>query len=117
MSNYYVDWDVTTRRPIVDGKITNPNTGIVEPAGIPITYGPPTIDAIWHNMKTTEGAFTTVRMPTSPNLDKRFIRIARHVESGVYSLISVNATTYSFNIICESDATSDEFFNAVHGNG
>jgi hypothetical protein len=101
-------WDVASGRPIVDGKTINAETGEVENAGQLTKSGPPSIDVIWHNMTATSN-FKTMRASHQTTLDKLFVQIAKHVEEGLYRLISVSASAYSFVIICESDLTLDEF--------
>ena len=104
-------WDVASGRPIIDGKTINAKTGEVEKAGQLTKSGPPSIDVIWHNMTATSN-FKTMRASHQTTLDKLFVQIAKHVEEGLYRLISVSASAYSFVIICESDLTLEEFREA-----
>ena len=102
------EWDVTTKRPIVDGKVTNAQTGEPQEAVGERYSGPPSIDVIWHNMNSAS-SFRNVRGPKHTTMDKLFVAVAKHVEEGLYTLISVNATAYAFVIVCASDVSSEDF--------
>ncbi|OQO03810.1 hypothetical protein B0A48_10450 [Cryoendolithus antarcticus] len=106
-----VAWDVTTKRPIVDGKTINPDTGAVQPASTPTTYGPPTIDIVWQNLHTDPQADVWVlnRGPAGPSIDELFIRVAKLVQDQWITLHSVTVTQYTCVVVCESKMTRDEF--------
>ena len=114
-----VDWDCSTNRPIIDGKTINPDTGAVQPASTPITYGPPQIDIIWHNLHLDpdNDVWKLSRGPTGPSIDKLFIRVAKLVEDGWITLHSVTVTKYTFVVVCESKATNAEFDHVAWRHG
>ena len=103
-----IQWDVSTGRPIIDGKTVNALTGEVQEPGQSRTSGPPSVDVIWHNLNTNS-SFRTVRSSCDTTIDRLFVVIGRQVEAQRYRLVSVNVTTYSFTIFCASDLTKDEF--------
>ena len=60
----HVQWDFNAMSPIVDGKIVDPQTGEIKPAGTPTWSGPPGVEATWHNLSTeNQNAFRTIGMP------------------------------------------------------
>jgi hypothetical protein len=103
-----VEWNVATRRPIVDGKVTNAGTGEPQEAAGDMYSGPPSIDFIWHNMNTASNA-RTVRGPKHMTIDRLFVAVAKHIEQGLYKLISVNATEYAMVIVCSSEMSYEDF--------
>jgi hypothetical protein len=120
MATGSVSWDCSTNRPIIDGKTINPDTGEVQPASIPITYGPPTIDIVYHNFlgyDPEDDVWKLVRGPTGPSIDQVFIRVAKLVQAGVITLHSVNITQYTCVVVCESKATKAEFRKAAWDGG
>jgi hypothetical protein len=102
------EWDVATKRPIVDDKITNAETGEPQQAVGERFHGPPSIDFIWHNMNASAGA-RTVRGAKHTTIDRLFVTVARHVEQGLYTLISVNATEYAMVVVCSSEMSYEDF--------
>jgi hypothetical protein len=106
-----VEWDVSTNRPIINEKLTDAETGkLQEPVG-DRKIGPPSVDFIWHNMNGAAN-FRTSRGPKHTTIDKLFAKVAKQVEDGLYTLISVNVTAYTFVVICASDVSSEEFHTA-----
>jgi hypothetical protein len=112
-----VSWDCSTRRPIVDGKTINPDTGAVQPSSTPIYSGPPSIDLIWQNIHYEPGkkVWTLNRGPSGPTIDKLFIRISRLVGDGYIKLVSVNITEYACVVICESSLSEEEWGRVAWG--
>lgn len=107
-----VPWDAKYNRPVVDGKVTNPTTGEVEEAGSQgYRVGPPMVDCIWHNM-IVSADFRGCRSSFSASVDDVFIEITKHVRNGLYSIVSISASAYSFAIICKTDTTQVEFHEA-----
>ncbi|KZL86429.1 hypothetical protein CI238_02652 [Colletotrichum incanum] len=92
-SSAYDVWDARYNRPIVGGKVTNPTTGQVEDAGSMFVAGPPSIQAMWFNVKSS---------PSSSGW-----------KSGVYSVVSLNASVYSLTVVCDSTATLSEFRQVI----
>lgn len=114
MAFHGVEWDCDTERPVIDGKTINPNTGEVQPRGKSVYRGPPSIQTIWHNLcPMAEGCFLGVTSQQPGTLNDLFLRIAKHVEAGLYKLVGVNATPYAFFIFCETDVTDREFRRVV----
>jgi hypothetical protein len=110
---HLVLWDGKYNRPIVDGKVVNPETGLVEEAGSGRRWqGPPSVNIIWHNMNACSD-FKTTRAAFATTVDKVFLEVANHIRDGVYSIINVSASAYSFAIICQSEKTREEFDEAV----
>jgi hypothetical protein len=110
---HLVLWDFKYKRPVVDGKVVNPETGLVEEAGSERRWlGPPAVDVIWHNLNALSD-FRTTRAPFVTTVDKVFVEIANHIRDGVYSIVSVSASAYSFTIICDTKKTSAEFREAL----
>ncbi|KAJ4856069.1 hypothetical protein T069G_09437 [Trichoderma breve] len=58
------------------------------------------VDCIWHNMYA-ESTFTTFRW-ISPydGIDAMLIKVARNVEQGLYSIISMSASKHSLTVVC-----------------
>src|SRR5277367_927547 len=104
-------WDVKYDRPVVDGKITNPITGEIEEASPPYRAGPPAVDCIWHN-QTASSTFRSSRCSFNASVDDVFLEIAKHVRDGVYNIVSICASAYSFAIICKTDKTQEEIHEA-----
>lgn len=102
-----VVWDVATRRPIVDGKVINAQTGEPQEAVGPTRSGPPSIDFIWHNLHC-KSSIRTIRGPKDMTVNQLFVAVAKHVKDGLYELISVDATAYAFIVICSSEKDSEE---------
>ena len=103
-----VYWDAAANRPIVDGKMTDPLTGAIVPAGPLLTTGPLAIDAIWINIKASESGFRIIRFPTGPNLGTVFLPDARVVQQGLVELVSVNGSSYAVTVVCSTDVTAAE---------
>lgn len=57
---------------------------------------------ILHNMYA-ESDFTTLRKPSQLSTDQLFVNIAGLVRDGVFSIVSLNASKYSFTaiVVCE----------------
>ena len=110
----YVVWDAKHNRPIVGGKVTNPHTGLVEDAGPLFVSGPPSINATWINMDTgPDGHWRALNSALNCSIDKALCEVALHVQQGVYTIESLNASAYSLTIVCRSSATSYDFRVAI----
>ncbi|RFU80035.1 hypothetical protein TARUN_2153 [Trichoderma arundinaceum] len=58
------------------------------------------VDCIWHNMYA-ESTFTTFRwIPAHEDVDSMLIKVARNVEQGLYSIISLSASKHSLTVVC-----------------
>lgn len=58
------------------------------------------VDCIWHNMYA-ESTFTTFRwIPAHEDIDSMLIKVARNVEQGLYSIISLSASKHSLTVVC-----------------
>lgn len=104
---HLVSWDVEHNRPVVGGMITRPITGEVVKRGKRMTAGPPAVDCTWHNWNVGAG-FKSLRASIPLPVDKLFVAVAEHVRDGHYSIVSINASTYSFVIICNSELPHNE---------
>lgn len=106
---YLVPWDAKHNAPVVDGKVTNPNTGLVEPAGSEgYRAGPPMVDVIWHNLNSSSD-FAGSRASFAASVDQVYLEIAKHVEAGLYYIVSISVSAYAFHIICKTTKTRAEF--------
>jgi hypothetical protein len=45
----------------------------------------------------------------SVSVEKTYLAVARHVKEGMYKLISVNASAYSFFVVCDAQVSDEEF--------
>ncbi|KAK4071444.1 uncharacterized protein Triagg1_6105 [Trichoderma aggressivum f. europaeum] len=58
------------------------------------------VDCIWHNMYS-ESTFTSFRwIPAHENIDSMLLKVARNVEQGLYSIISLSASKHSLTVVC-----------------
>ena len=106
---HLVHWDVEHNRPIVGGMITHPITGEVVKKGERMTSGPPAVDCIWHNWHSNSGnGFRSLRASVALPVDKIFVAVAEHVRDGHYSIMSINASAYTFVVICTPELTQSE---------
>lgn len=111
---HIVNWDMEFNRPIVGGNIAHPVTGEIQKAGPQVTSGPPGIEVILHNMNANVQFRTLVsNLPVS--VDKLYVEVAKHVHDGIYRLRSVNASAYSFVIVCDILVSVEEFEAVWHG--
>lgn len=67
------------------------------------------IDAIWHNMDASDGAFITFRKWFQDDLDTMVARVNGHVQQGLYSLIAITASKHSVVVICASKLALEDF--------
>jgi hypothetical protein len=56
-----------------------------------------------------DAGFITFRKWFSDDLDAMFLRVAKHVELGMYKLVSMSASEHSFVVVCVSDKKIEEF--------
>ena len=56
-----------------------------------------------------DAGFITFRKAFKDDLDAMLMRFANHVELGMYNLISVNASKYSFVVVCISNKQIKDF--------
>jgi hypothetical protein len=101
-------WDAKYNRPIVGDNVINPATGEVETAGDMVMAGPPSIDAVWINLDSSAD-WKSVGAPLHCPIDKALCEVGKHIQNGVYSIISLNASAYSLTVVCKSGAESEEF--------
>jgi hypothetical protein len=105
---HIVDWDTEFNRPLVDGKITHPVTGEIQQAGKWLTHGPPGVSVHLLNMNADVKLRSTSQVIHVP-MEKIYIAVAKHVRDGIYRLVSVNASEYSFVIVCQIEVSAEEF--------
>lgn len=67
------------------------------------------IDCIWHNMNAEPTSFITFRKWFVLDINEMLIKVAGHVEMGLYQIISVNATKHSLVVVCVSNKKLEEF--------
>jgi hypothetical protein len=56
-----------------------------------------------------DAGFTTFRKWSWEGLDAMMIQVARHVQMGLYQLISVSASKHSFVVVCVSNKKIEDF--------
>ncbi|KAL2061663.1 hypothetical protein VTL71DRAFT_7040 [Oculimacula yallundae] len=106
----YPSWDAKYKRPIVDGKVTNPFTGAIEIAGPMLMSGPPALDLLFINVKGTGPRhWSTVHASSGGTIGKAVCEVAEHVKQGFYKLMSLNATEFNLVVVWQSGMTSEEF--------
>ncbi len=66
------------------------------------------MDCIWHNMNAGSG-FITFRKWFTMDVNEMLVKVAGHVEMGLYQIISVNASKHSLVVVCVSDKKIEEF--------
>jgi hypothetical protein len=54
-----------------------------------------------------------VRVSFSATIDEVYLEIANHIRDKVYSIVSISASAYSFNTICATDKTQEQFNEAL----
>jgi hypothetical protein len=69
------------------------------------------VDCIWHNMMSSD--FRGCRSSLAASVDDIVVEIAKHVRDGVYSIVSISASAYSFAVICTTEKTQVEFHEAL----
>jgi hypothetical protein len=57
--------------------------------------------------------FKTVQASFPATVDEVYLEIANHIRDGLYYIISVSASAYSFSVICQMEKTSAEFREAM----
>jgi hypothetical protein len=57
--------------------------------------------------------FKTVQASFPATVDEVYLEIANHIRDGLYHIISVSASAYSFSVICQTEKTSAEFREAM----
>jgi hypothetical protein len=80
-----------------------------------INIGDPTVqavgmDCIWQNMDTSNAdSFTTLRKWIDDDVDAVVVRIARHVQNGLYRLVALQVSRHSLVVVCLCDKSLEEF--------
>ena len=106
---HLVFWDIEFNRPIVDGKIVHPITGEIQEAGRKgVTDGPPGVSMHIINMNA-HGKVRTISSGHPVSVEKAYLAVEKHVKDGIYKLISVNASAYSFVVVCDVQVSDEEF--------
>jgi hypothetical protein len=106
---HIVNWDVQLGRPVVDGKVQDPVTGEIREAGRQgLQDGPPSIEFRLFNVNADIDVVSiTKSIPV--RLEKLYLWVAKQVHDEVFSIISINASAYSFTLICNILVSADEF--------
>jgi len=106
---HIVNWDIEFNRPLVDGNIAHPVTGeIIKGGRLGLKDGPPGVDIILFNINTDTKPLS-IRATSPVPMAKVYLAVAKHVKDGIYKLVSVNASAYSFVIVCEIVVSAEEF--------
>jgi hypothetical protein len=80
-----------------------------------INIGDPTVqavgmDCIWQNMDTSNAdSFTTLRKWIDDDVDAVVMRIAGHVQNGLYRLVALQVSRHSLVVVCLCDKSLEEF--------
>jgi hypothetical protein len=77
------------------------------------------MDCIWQNIDTTHAnTFTTLRKWIHEDVDAIIMRIAGHVQNGLYRLVAVQVSKHSLVVVCMYDKPLEEFpADALDGQG
>lgn len=68
------------------------------------------MDCIWHNMDTANAnAFLTIRKWINDDVDTIVLRVTRHVQMGLYTLVSLHVSRHSLVVMCNSSKALEEF--------
>jgi len=60
-------------------------------------------------MNVDSTSFTSFRKWFRLDVNEMFVKVAGHVEMGLYRIISVNASKHSFVVVCISDKKIEDF--------
>lgn len=106
---HIVDWDVELDRPVVDGKVQDPVTGEIREAGRQgFQDGPPSIEFRLFNVNADIDVVSiTKSIPV--RLEKLYLWVAKQVHDEIFSIVSINASAYSFTLVCAISVSADEF--------
>ena len=104
-----INWDAEFKRPIIDGKTIHPFTGEVVKAGRKgLIDGPPGVQIHLLNMNADVKLRSTHQVVPIP-MEKVYLAVAKHVRDGLYRLVSINASQYSFVIVCDIQVSAEKF--------
>lgn len=107
--NRIVFWDAEFKRPVVDGKFAHPLTGEILQAGNKgLIDGPPSIEIRLFNVDARVNVLN-INQSTPLSIDALYTAVSKQVEKGIFSIISVNASQYSFTLVCQILVTKEEF--------
>jgi hypothetical protein len=70
-----------------------------------VTSGPPSIQAIWYNITSGSGTWSSQSMPLHCPIDAAICQVTLHIQQGLYSIVSLSASEYSLT----STASKEEF--------
>lgn len=109
---HVVDWDIEFDRPVVDGKVQDPVTGEIREAGRQgLRDGPPSIELrLFNTNADIDVVSITKSIPV--RLEKLYLWVAKQVHDGIFSLVSINASEYSFTLVCHIQVSAEEFKTA-----
>jgi hypothetical protein len=106
---HLVYWDVEFNRPVVDGKIIHPITGEIQQAGAKgLRNGPPGIHIRIFNINSSTNVAEIAQFLPVP-VEQIYLGVAQHIQDGIYSIVSINITSYAFFIICEVKVSAEAF--------
>ncbi|KAL2674093.1 hypothetical protein Neosp_012539 [[Neocosmospora] mangrovei] len=107
-----VYWDAEDKRPIVDGKHNDPQTGELRISTGAAYSGPPSVHIIIMNLHedSNEGIFSATR---SFPMEKLLFHMMRIVHERNLQVDSVNATQYAIRIILAHELNREEFNEAA----
>ena len=67
------------------------------------------MDAIWHNQyRGTDSDFKVLRSQYDYDINAVILMVARHVEQGLYDIISMNATPHMLVVVCGCQKTRNQ---------
>jgi len=115
-------WDVQPTQswtldgyPIVDGKYLDLATGQIKVHSGRMMGGPPAIAVYWNNRLCTgrTDQFRAISASSSCSLSEYLIRVGQLLTTGACTIDSLNATTYSVNVVVMSELSTSEFSEAL----
>jgi hypothetical protein len=68
------------------------------------------VDAIWHNQYLGPNSdFEGFRKQYDCDINRLILKVVEHVRTGVYTIISINATPHMLTVICACEKRQAEF--------
>jgi hypothetical protein len=72
----------------------------------------PSFSVIWHNMTITSD-FRTVEKTIGYSPESLYIKVGEHVRTGLYHVVSLNVSSSSLIVVCETECSLEEFLKAL----
>ena len=78
-----------------------------------LVAGPPSINASWFNISLAE-SWRSLHTPLNCPIDDLLCAVAIHIMDGLYTVSSLNASTYSLTIVSTSRQNAADFAKLIH---